>query len=162
MEAIANRDVCGLTYLDVEKLIFRMCWRYVQRHGGCFDEAVSEANAAFVRAYADFRPGKAKFSTWLWWKVRGALSGHRARSHRRAARVRTAAPGLLDRIASRERFDPAAFCRELSGDAALVIEITLRQDAAASKSAIWREIKALGWTIGRAVEAFAEIREALG
>ena len=162
MEAITNRDICGLTYLDVERLIFRMCWRHVQRHGGCFDEAVSEANAAFIRAYADFRPDRTKFSTWLWWKVRGALASHRVKSFRRAARVRTIAPSLLDRITAQERFDLATFCRDLSGDATLVIGMALRQDAAASKSAIWKEIKALGWTVARAIEAFAEVREALG
>jgi RNA polymerase sigma factor (sigma-70 family) len=52
------------TYDDVKKLIYHTVWGVVRKHGGDFDDFLSEANEVFLTAYADF-DGSCPFSNWL-------------------------------------------------------------------------------------------------
>ena len=53
------------TYLDVEKLIKHIVWKFQRKYGGDFEELLGEANLLFILAYNDYDKEKAKFSTWL-------------------------------------------------------------------------------------------------
>lgn len=163
------------TYGDVEKLICRLCWKAVRRHGGEFDDYRSAANEAYCDAYASFDPARgAAFATHLWWQVRGAISRV---VHQTSIQERTVAAGEdidLDVLPGRRRFDLTVFRSELSGDAREVVNMVVespnevwdllhhRDIGSCVRGGLIRRLRDLGWTVARVAESFEEIREALG
>jgi len=59
-------------YNKYKKMIYKLVWRYA-RIGYEFDELLSEANWAYVRACKTFNPDKSKFCTHLYNTVNGHL-----------------------------------------------------------------------------------------
>ena len=65
--ATALPRAMAATYEDVERLVYDTTWKWIRSRGGegDFDWWLSEANAAFIRAYEVYdRTKGAKFSTW--------------------------------------------------------------------------------------------------
>ncbi len=56
-----------VSYKSVEGLIYATAGKFFRRHksGISFDEMVSQANLAFVKACKSYSPEKAKFTTWV-------------------------------------------------------------------------------------------------
>jgi len=71
-------DPCTDTYQDVEKLLNKLCWQACKRnHQLDFDECMSRANLAYMKAYESYDEDRgAAFSTWVYWQVMGALQHH--------------------------------------------------------------------------------------
>lgn len=161
------------TYEDIKRLIRKMSYNACARFGGDVEDYVSASNEAFVVAYNtfDFTEGT-EFSTWVWWKIRGAISSEvRRRSHS----TREAAPT--------EDFDfahcaaPVAYfwdrlLPELGADAQLVARMIVetpeemgvvlkKKRGAAARTELSRRLRDLGWSWARVSESFTEIREAL-
>lgn len=62
-------------YLRYQKLILQQVHRYKWKDG--FDELLSTANVAYLKACETFNPEKGLFSTYLTWKLRGELNNHK-------------------------------------------------------------------------------------
>ncbi len=169
-----NLGASAETYGDVEKLIYRLAWKAVRRYGGEFDDYVSAANEAFAEAYASYDASRgASFPTWLWWKVKGTISGE---VHQSKLQERTVASGEdidLDVLPGRSRFDLDVFKSELSYDARQVVTMVVEspheiwdllhhQDIGSCvRGGLTRRLRDVGWTVARIAESFSEIREAL-
>lgn len=52
------------TYDEVRDLIYHTVWGIVRKHGGDFDDFLSEANEVFLTSYANF-DGSCPFTNWL-------------------------------------------------------------------------------------------------
>jgi len=57
------------TYMDVEKLIYKIVWRFKIRYGGEIDELKAEANYLFLLSCQTYEESKSAFSTWLSWCI---------------------------------------------------------------------------------------------
>ncbi len=170
----ANPAAMEETYRDVSGLINKLAWGAVRKHGGCWDDYVSAGNEAFVLAYDTFDPDKGTvFSTWLWWKIRHAISRAAVRTVLEQHTVNTGLDIDLDALPRRERFDLRRFTCELSTDAQQVIgmafeaaedisEAMHHEDAGSVvRGGLQHRLRNLGWTVARILESFSEIRRAL-
>lgn len=173
---VAERMALSETYADVERLVYKTCWQFVERHGGEFDECLSIANGAYMEAYRTHTASRSRFSTWLrtcvWYAL---LNAERAESRRRERTVHDNGP-LLDIVAENadglKRLSTDGLLSELGDDAATVVRITLdagRELAAMAsfrkapdhRSAICQYLHGVGWTMDRIAESFREIRGAI-
>ena len=162
------------TYHDVARLIDKLAWDAVRRHGGCWEDYVSAGNEAFVDAYRSYdeRRGTA-FSTWVWWKIRGAVSSEIKQTKVQQHTVASGEDVDLDVLPGRSNFDLSRFASELSEDARTVVKLALEssdriedvlhhRDAGPTiKHGLRRKLSAMRWTLERILESFDEIREAL-
>lgn len=162
------------THRDVEKLIYRLCWKAVYKFGGEWEDYVSAANEAFADAYASYDPAKgASFSTWLWWKIKGAIASERSQNSIQAKTVASGEDIDLDVLPGRSRFDMDQFASELSHDARTVVKMVVESPhevwdllhhkdiSSCVRGGLIRRLQAVGWTVARVAESFSEIREAL-
>lgn len=171
--ATLKEEVLNETYGDVKKLIYKLCWRGVNRFGGEFDEYLSSANLAFCRAA---KPGawdsrKGHFSTYLWWCVWYAILDVERDKKRRMDR----GPALvadLGGVEDKRRFDFTHFLTMLSEDAALVAELTVeapgelnrlmrRGDRQGFCRMLWERLRGIGWSMARVVDSFDELKGVL-
>jgi len=161
---------CAETYVDVEKLIYRICHNFQDRFGGDFEEHVSTANEAYMDAYATFDPAKGKFTTLLWTCVWRRLMDVSMTEARRQKTL-TYNSELVE-SADRPGFDLGTFTRELSDDAKTVVNLLmdmpgeLAEMVGCSRGVKIRKMlrKFLDdnwWTAKRISGSFKEIREAL-
>ena len=162
------------TYHDVARLIDKLAGDAVRRHGGCWEDYVSAGNAAFVDAYRSYDNTKGtSFSTWVWWKIRGAISAEIKKTKVQSHTVASGKDNNLDELTGRSNFDLSRFASELSEDARTVIKLVLEssdhikdvlhhRDAGPTiKHGLRRKLSAMRWTLERILESFDEIREAL-
>ncbi len=169
--ATANfkRQACTETYEDVEKLIYRLCWNAVEKFNGEFDDYLSVANEAYMKAYETYegRHG-VKFSTWMHKIVRNDILTEVAtrRNHEICNTDR------LEKMQNRERFDVCLFITSLPADAAEVVRLTLEtprellmelvgKDASDFRDSLRKSLERIGWSIDRIAGSFAEIGRAL-
>lgn len=162
------------TYRDVERLLYRLCWQAVYKYGGEWEDYLSAAHEAYADAYATFDATQgAAFSTWLWWKVQGAITGER---HRGKIQTNTVACGEdidLDALPGRSGFCYNSFLADLGRDAQTVVKMVVespneiwdllhhKEIGSISRAGLCRRLQGIGWSVARVVESFSEIREAL-
>ena len=160
-------------YQSVRPLLYQLCRRFHARHGGEWDELVSEANECFTVAWHSYQPAKGKLTTWVHWKVwHGLLEGHRSRAKQHSRRIDLD----MARLPSRKRFDLHELVQEVSDDAAAVIELTVgtpmelllecrclqrKPKASSVRAALVDFLLDTGWSAARILETFREIREVL-
>lgn len=122
------------TYQEVVKLIYSAVWDFIRAYGGDFDEALSEANDAFMSAYAGYNPQRGEFSTLIMTSIHNRLIDGKRRQHRDNKKCRISisaeAPGggkIEDSIESRphEEFSKEDFFNDLSEDAKIVLDMIL-------------------------------------
>ena len=170
----ADLDAQAETHRDVEKLIYRICWKAVYKFGGEWEDYLSAANEAFADAYASYDPNRgASFPTWLWWKIKGAISKERSQT---SIQARTVAGGEdidLDVLPGRQQFDLDRFRFGLSSDARAVVKMVVespheiwdllhhRDIGSCCRGGLIRRLQGIGWSVARVAESFEEIREAL-
>lgn len=169
------------TYRDIEKMLFSMSWWATEHFGGEWCDWLSVVHLAYQKAYDTYNPVKgAKYSTWVWHCVRGAILEERGRLERERQHV-TYTSRVPD-MPGHHQFDLRAFLFELSDDAQVIacLAVSLPGDLAelvefdakgkvwfseeglgAVRRAIWRSVRGCGWTMNRCVGAFHELREAL-
>jgi len=156
------------TFNDTEKLLYRMCWWAVDHLNLRFDDALSEAGLAWAIAWDTYdRRRGASFSTWLWHQVKGRLLSLKKRQARRSELGLSLLSERLDRQPAREgRLD--ALLREMGDDARTVAHLVFQdccpgdlRDPAGYRGMVAAALREAGWTVGRVVESFDEIREVL-
>jgi len=166
-------DAMQETYEDIERMIFMMAWKAVEKFGGDWDEYYSLANEAFIDAYNSFNPEKAKFTTWLWHHVTSKILKSRYKSKLEQMTVAGGEDIDLTVHADKNRFDIDRFLFELSDNAKQVVELLLESpwdlsEIACSadgpsciRSGLIHQLRDMGWTVAAICNTFGEIREAL-
>ena len=160
------------TYEDVRKMIYKMANDAVHKHGGDFDEYVSAGHEAFMDAYVSYKPEhETAFSTWLWWKIRGAITGTIKKQYK--WRERLDAQQAVEDVTHVDRFTLQAFTTDLSDDARTVVELLMQTPEEAigllhakhtgrrTRTELFRKLRGLRWTVLQIADSFREIREAL-
>jgi hypothetical protein len=150
-------------YRGIEKMIYKLSWQAARRYGGDWEDYASAANEAFMDAYSSYDPGQhTLFSTWLWWKIRGAIT--------REIRKPCTEPCDMNSISKEEQFDCEAFIRELGFDARVVVRMVVESPVevfdllhhkdigSVMRCGLQRKLKNIGWTVARISESFSEIR----
>lgn len=172
------------TYDDVERLLRHVCVQFMRRNGGHlgtagdgseFDDAMSEARIAYMRAYQTWQPdGGSKFTTYLCQCVyRRLLDRYKFDRRRRALWQGVADPDTLG-VPDRLPFDRDSFERHLTEDAQVVLSLVLDAPDEIAQIAMnkggqpqnWRStirdyLAAMGWAARRITRTFDEIKEAL-
>lgn len=69
MDAVLRKNALTETYLDVEKLINTIVWRFWKRYGGEKADWKAQANYQFIEAYDSYKKEWGKFSTWLYVRI---------------------------------------------------------------------------------------------
>lgn len=169
------------TYLDVEKLLHNVVWKFQRRYGGCHEELMAEANYCFMERYRNADPVYgAKWTTWLTRKLWYALLDYMNRKMRYCAKFPKGSQKdneySLQHLKSRESFDKDGFLDELSEDARLVATLALEpppdvlinsqegyktENGCKIEMALIEFLRDLGWATKRIFESFEEIRKAL-
>lgn len=157
------------TYGDVEKLLFRLCHKIVCCDQCRFEDRMSTAREAFMRAYNSYDSTKgAQFSTWVYWQVRTALLTRKNQCIKQSERFRNGLSKLPNRSRKPGFMD---LLWELSDDARDVVRII--SEAPEEVTELWVNnvdaqgmvrsyLRGAGWTATRITRSFSEIRKALG
>lgn len=173
-----NQAAVTETYCDVERLIGMLVDNFHRRYpyAGSRDELLSEANMAFLRAYEQFDPEKARFTTYLYHKVGGTL--RRFRNKKLTANGRTMIlndPEIVKEARQKEikQFDLNLFAKFMTEDAVLVLGLlfesttdlketvlTKKRNPSMNRT-VKRHLKKMGWAWTRVQSTFAEIRTAI-
>ena len=56
-------------FIEVEKILLKLAWKYAQTYPVTFEEARAEAYYHFVKKAPKYRPGPTKFTTWIYFAV---------------------------------------------------------------------------------------------
>lgn len=157
------------TYEDVKQLIYKLAWQAARRHGGSVDDYVSAGNEGFMDAFHTYsaKAGTA-FSTWVWWKIRGAIT-HEA--HRKSFETHTGMDMTL--VPDQSHFDYERFVESLGYDARIMVRMAVESPhevydllhhediGEVLRGGLYRRLQAIGWSLARMSESLSEIREAL-
>lgn len=133
------------------------------------DEMLSEAQLAWLEAHRTFDPTKAKYTTWVGFKVLKALQEKQRQGPYRFRRPRVDIPDNLEKIYDfRDRIP--TIMKEVSADSQLILEllvdcpfkvITGNGSPERKQNRLVRFLRRMGWAWDRITESFNEIREAL-
>jgi len=169
-----RKDAIEDTYRDFEKMLFKLCWKAVKIYGGDFEGYLSTANLAFMKAYYNYDPEKGqKFSTFLYWYVRGMIMSGAEPYAMDQNTINTGGDLDMTVHAQKESFNIEEFFDDLSDDAKTVVGIiTLYPDnlddlleltdiGECVRSGLIKKLRKLNWSIARVNESFCEIREAI-
>jgi len=63
-----QHDIAEDAYRQLEKMICGICWKFVHRYGGEFEDWLSEAGELFMDAIHSYN-GKASLTTWVWYQL---------------------------------------------------------------------------------------------
>lgn len=165
---------CTETYLDVQKMIFKVAHTYSHRNGLPFDEVLSAAHFVFMRAFHyRYRPkGKpASFSTRLYnslnWELRDFLK--KESKHQGHLEINEEIVGAQEYDAN---FRVMLDTEQLSEDAKAIVALVLDRSEELTPLLRWQNVQGkkgylaaleehlsdLGWTVDRVQESFAELR----
>ncbi len=159
------------TYRDLERLVNKLCWWAVEHLGGDYSDYESAADQAYTKAVQTHDPARGQITTHVWWCVRNRLLSVAATERRHRERCRTDLD--LDRLPARGKtFDLEALLLDLSEDARTVVRLVVDTPGDLARlcrmrrvdwmqQALGRALRNMGWTIGRVVESFDEVKEAL-
>lgn len=165
-----------IDYNDYKKLIFKLAHNYSSTTGIEYDELVSAANEEFVKCLKTYDSEKAKFQTYLTWKVRGLflemsrkrnVQNNRQCSLEEANLINQSLPEPEDILFFKEILE------ELSSDAKEVIKIVFetpweliqmlppKQPRGINKHQIKKYLRNQGWPFPKILISFQELTESL-
>lgn len=171
-------EAFAVTFQDAAPTIMDTCLDFARKYGGEVDEYFSVGCMTFVKAYLGdtFDHTKSSFKTWIrtkvWFQL---LDDMRTRLGRNNRLPRVDAD--LDKHPTQEgSFDLDEFLETLSEDAQTVIQLVVDTPPAFALEVYVRGeftpgnvlrslrifLRDLGWASARIVEAFEEVRQALG
>ena len=169
------------TYKDVENLIWSVCSDFVKIYGGDIEDAVSDANLTFVKAYEKHDESKGKFNTYLVTAIwNGLISSLRSRIDLKKKRgvsldAQHGDMSLAEVVEDKRtrKWDRREFASDLSEDAkfvlGLVFDIKKIEEVAEGKggeprnwrSTIRNYLFDLNWAAEEINASFAELGNAL-
>ena len=162
------------THKDIEKLIYRLCHQAVDRHGGDFNEYLSIANEAYIRAYDTYQSGYgASFSTWLYNILRNAISSY-VKKENRQNMIQIDYVDSLEDTPQPIPFSISHFLSCLPTDATEVVKIlteipreliidmlSFGDVRELCRDRLVRHLRSLDWTLERIAKSFFQIRREL-
>lgn len=161
-------------YESVRLLIYRICHQHRRRRGGDFDDLLSEANMAFMWAYARYeeRPQGCSLVQWVGYVVRHQLmEGARIQAKWTARHT-----PLQGEVKARRLFSAGTLFAELCEDGRCLLTLALAPPADVEvsaavnrcgsraddvRAAIREYLEDWGWEPRRIAEAFGAVRVAL-
>ena len=162
------------TYRDLERMVEKLIRWAVEHRGGDRDDYASAANQAYTKAIRTHDPARGQITTHVWWCVKNALQSVAIREwkHRERERNNSPLPNDLTQRPRTKGFDVEVLLVDLSDDARAVVRLVIdtpgdlvklvrMRSPDRMRGLLARGLRDLGWTIGRVVESFDEIREAL-
>ncbi len=169
------------TWPKIERLVYKLVWQFVRRHGGDFDDLFGECQLRYVKAYDSFDPSRGfAFSTWLTKVLWRRMSDVRRNELRRPDRFQLPTHRPPDgepeeiEVKARRHSGLHAALEGLSDDALEVLDlttlpppdITLEHRYAHARpdeyrSALYGFLTGMGWTPTEIAKAFCEIADAL-
>lgn len=144
-------------YRKAERMLHRLVHKYrplVPEED--YGDLLGEAHVAYCVAVREFDPQRGKITTWVYWRVRGALTHLIRRRLRRKAKL--AQHELSERQPAPD--DPVRVAAALTGDAGTAARLAL-QGPGMCPEELADELAALGWSGERIVATFAQLRRAL-
>ena len=151
-------------YHLMKKLIYKTVHLFQRKHGGDFEELLSEAHYHYSRAINNYDPnGSYKLSSHIYLYVwNGLLDTWRTQANRQRSLPRSYDYDL-ESFVECERFDMDKFCIDLSPDAEIMVrQIPLIDGSPRNKAwAVAEYFLDMGWSATRIAESFQEILEAL-
>lgn len=172
----ASQDAINSTFADVELLVYDTVHRFIEKHGGTFDEWIGDAHEAFMSAYESYTPGKSSFSYHVRYRVYKRLQEmyrRRMMRHNRLAQV----DADVSLFSSREFavFDLDEFLGRLSDEAAEVVRLVFEptmdirlslhqlgvEEPRTIRAALREYLDDMGWSRERVRTTFTEIATAL-
>jgi len=177
MNITLRQDAMNETFNDVRSLIRNVVWNFIRSHGGDFNEYEAEANHIFIKAYDNYDPKKAKFTTYLVNRIRGGLLDYIKRTNKYAKHghgIISIEQTEFDCSDGKKQFYILDLLDEVTDDAKTIlnlildIPIEIEEDCLnrgtngrAMKESIRRYMQKLGWTKNRIKETFKEITEVI-
>ena len=163
------------TYEDVKRLIYQICRGYV--HTGLeFEELVSEANEAFVKAYKKYNFKRGEFTTLIHHAVNNHLKSlmkKRSRARKKSVKLLTNQKGM-ERHTKKITFTLHKFMDSLSEDSKFIVKLILDTpndikeignklsfDKGKWTRFLKNHISNLGWDQDKVDAIFEEVRAAL-
>lgn len=173
MGTALERDATATTFADVQDLIYHTLHRFKARHGGEWDDLLSDAHELFFIAY-NRHDGRSSFQTYVVWVIWKGLLEYVRRNAKHYSRC-DCADALDEHVMRRtSEFSIPEFAADLSRDAKLVLCLTLDQPFLQSavpgtpkispgrfRTALRKYLLSKGWTGSRVTAAFDEMTEAL-
>lgn len=159
------------TFEEMEGLVGYTVNRFIQEHGGQFQDCMEYAGLAFMIAWQKYDPTQGMtFASYVRYVLWHKLLDMQRYSARRARRLDYEADP--DEQHAPREFDRTAFLHMLSTDARKVVNLVLATPPGlvreidlttprSIRSVLRKHLKALGWTAERIAESFQEIRRAL-
>ena len=161
-----------IKYEDYQKLIYNLANRYFSITGIERDELISIGNLEFVLCLETHNPEKAKFSTYLTWKIKGRFLEERRKYNCRNN------PMVRDHELSIKGLQEESLffndiLKELSSDAKEIVKIVFntpteliemlptKQPRGVNKHQIQKHLRRNGWNFSQIWNAFGEITKAL-
>lgn len=159
-----------IKYEDYQRLICKLANTYSKITGIEAEELISIGNLEFVLCLESYDPQKAKFSTYLTWKLKGRFleEGRKHRSRKQFVDYEPTASGLQEEILFFKDI-----LRELSSDAREVVKIVFntpvelidmlpkKQPRGINKHQLQRHLHRQGWSFPRIWKTFEEIARSL-
>lgn len=65
---VLRRDIAEDTYCQLQDMVRRICWKFVHKYGGEFEDWMSDAGELFMDALQTYN-GKASITTWVWHRI---------------------------------------------------------------------------------------------
>lgn len=160
------------TYEDIKRLIYQICNGYVHSSDLNFEELVSEANHAFVKAYNKYDPERGDFTTLIHHAVNNHLKSL-MRKRVREIKFKTNQENIETHI-KKIRFTLHTFINSLSDDSKFIMKLIFdapndikEMTKALGKDQLkWREFIGLHlfnlkWDQDRIDATFEEVKAAL-
>jgi len=158
-------------YTDVERLIHSICWKFVNKFNMDFDDCLSEAGEAYLRAEDSYDPDKStSFTTHVYNCVHNALQTLVKRRRQMRSRMTSTMPDVdTDKRVSGVSL--GAIVSNLSVDAAEVVEMILDTGSVVRKGFGRKQQKGRlevirnylwnreDWSMDHVTEVFSELRE---
>lgn len=176
MTVLDDPDPVAVTFEDVQTVLEKVARRFVQDHGGHYEDILCDANWYYLKAYDDYVPERGEFRRWVQYRVRmGLLEDLRRAAYRHVTLPRKNVP--LAALTAKEAavFDPGPVLDRLGTDAAFLVKLVLevpddlqfaldmrtRATDYDFKLTIRSYLKESGWAVERIAAAFAEVRSVL-
>lgn len=144
-------------YRKVERIIHSVVHKYrplvpdIDR-----EDLLGEAHVAYCVALQEYNPRRGTITTWVYWRVRGAIT-HLIRRHKRRMAKLTQHEIHENRPAPD---DPVQLAATLTGDAGTAARLILRGPRM-NPQELADELAFMGWSGERIMNTFTQLRKAL-
>lgn len=160
-----DMNTMELHYEKHKRLLWKVAHAFQKRHGGIWDEILSEAHVFYLKALRNHNWRRGNLSKRVAYKVWfGLISSDTLRRKQSQRMPLQTIDGEKDYLESKRDFRIESLLSDVSEDAGYVLEVALTSPNAKvehQRSRIVQFFQEIGWTTQRIIESFREIQEAL-